>query len=331
MKKRLLALALCLVLATSLLPITAAATTYYELDSLTIMASGVEKGSDGCYRVNVTSAKGTYNGAPIDLTPYASGNNYYLYTKEFDQYGNPPDSTSQLKTPPEEGSNYYTCYNGNININNENGYVLVQSNKVEFIIPGYQVEPLVSIDRHDGSRITFRLTKIKHTWQFTQTENSLTATCESCNIDPVSVTLKADSVTLPESPFNARLEGKEQFETATGAAISKIRYDYKGSDGVWQKGVDPVSANAKAGEYQAFVQISNLPRPVESDGVVAMAENPDGTYTADLFVKYTAVDPAVTAQTGDNRPIELMMGSVVLFSALAAAAFVLDSKRKYSR
>ena len=48
-------------------------------------------------------------------------------------------------------------------------------------------------------------------------------------------------------------------------------------------------------------------------------------------MKYTAVDPAVTAQTGDNRPIELMLVSVLVFSALAAAAFILDSKRKYKQ
>ena len=50
-----------------------------------------------------------------------------------------------------------------------------------------------------------------------------------------------------------------------------------------------------------------------------------------LYVKYTAVDPAVTAQTGDNRPIEIMVASVVVFSALAAAAFILDHKRKYKQ
>ena len=50
-----------------------------------------------------------------------------------------------------------------------------------------------------------------------------------------------------------------------------------------------------------------------------------------LYVKYTAVDPKVTAQTGDNRPIEIMMAGVVIFSALAAAAFILDRKRKYQQ
>ena len=57
----------------------------------------------------------------------------------------------------------------------------------------------------------------------------------------------------------------------------------------------------------------------------------DNTGCADLYVQYTAADPAITAQTGDNRPIELMMASVLAFSALAAAAFILDSKRKYKQ
>ena len=48
-------------------------------------------------------------------------------------------------------------------------------------------------------------------------------------------------------------------------------------------------------------------------------------------MKHTAADPKVTAQTGDDRPIELMMASVLVFSALAAGAFSLDSKRKYKQ
>ena len=67
MKKRLLALALCFVLAVSVLPITAAADTYY-LTSVTIKASGVKQLSDGKYYVIVTSAIGTYDGGEIDIT-----------------------------------------------------------------------------------------------------------------------------------------------------------------------------------------------------------------------------------------------------------------------
>ena len=44
-------------------------------------------------------------------------------------------------------------------------------------------------------------------------------------------------------------------------------------------------------------------------------------------MKYTAAHPKVTARAGDNRPIERMMVSVLVFSAIAAA-FTLDSKRK---
>lgn len=169
-----------------------------------------------------------------------------------------------------------------------------------------------------------------HTWQFKASGNTLTGTCGSCKKE-VSVTLKADSVTLPNSPFNARLEGLEQFKKEVpSAVIGDFVYKYKGSGDSEYRVVTPTAANAKAGEYQVGVRISGLPNkeygPVEmslDDEVI-----PDGAGYADLYVKYTAVDPAVTAQTGDNRPIELMMASVLVFSALAAAAFIADSKRR---
>ena len=322
MKKRLLALVLCLVMVSSLLPITAAAESYY-VNSVTITADGVKKSEDGKYWVNINdwevngvndSGESDFNGT-IGGSPLCTDATFSL--------------SSYLTDPPMENTVYYV----NFVIKNQNISFSDGSNfSATLTVPGYKIEELSAPFFTNGKfNLYFKLTKTEHTWQFKQAGNTLTGKCGSCNIDPVTLTLSASSVTLPESPFNARLEGREQFETATGAAISRIRYDYKGSDGVWHKGVDPVAANAKAGEYQAFVQISNLPRPVESDGVVAMAENPDGTYTADLFVHYTAADPAVTAQTGDNRPIELMMASVAVFSALAAAAFLLDNKRKYSR
>lgn len=326
MKKRLLALALCLVMMTSLLPLTAAAETYYHVNSVEIEANGVYQGTDGLYHLNITDWKIVCDEGTIDINDENTVTRSDFSTVDCQK----PDN------PSEEGAQYLAVCNVGF-LGREYGLFSWKPNEIPSCtlrIPGYasvfeESEPLRP--GHNVILPGFILTKEhEHDWRFTQTDSTLTATCQksTCPIKTVGVNLAADSVTLPNSPFNARLEGQSQFETATGAAISKIRYDYKGSDGVWHKGVDPVSANAKAGEYQAFVQISNLPRPVESDGVVAMAENPDGTYTADLFVKYTAVDPAITAQTGDNRPIELMMGSVVLFSALAAAAFVADSKRR---
>ena len=328
MKKRLLALALCLVMMTSLLPLTAAAHQLptYHINSVEIEADGVYL-DGGWYHLNITDWKIVCDEGIIDKTsPFV-----VVYSEL---------TTDDWKTPtnfPEEGVPYIagitfgTLNNSEIITNlrfNENPSFKLRFPGFESVLFNY------SKDMAQVVTVLFHLTKEhEHDWRFTQTDSTLTGTCQksTCPIKTVDVNLAADSVTLPTSPFNARLEGKEEFEQATGAAISKIRYDYKGSDGVWHKGVDPVSANAKAGEYQAFVQISNLPRPVESDGVVAMAENPDGIYTADLYVKYTAADPAVTAQTGDNRPIELMMVSVLVFSALAAAAFILDNKRKYSR
>ena len=326
MKKRLLALTLCLVMMTSLLPLTAAAEwPVYHVNSVEIEANGVYQGTDGLYHLNITDWKIVCDEGTIDINDENTVTRSDFSTVDYQK----PDN------PSEEGAQYLAVCNVGF-LGREYGLFSWKPNEIPSCtlrIPGYESVYGETGMSNDNNVVAispgFILTKKHdHDWQFTQTDSTLTASCWKGDIGPLNLTLKADSVTLPNSPFNARLEGQSQFETATGAAISKIRYDYKGSDGVWHKGVDPVSANAKAGEYQAFVQISNLPRPVESDGVVAMAENPDGTYTADLFVKYTAVDPAITAQTGDNRPIELMMGSVVLFSALAAAAFVADSKRR---
>ena len=208
----------------------------------------------------------------------------------------------------------------------------LNASNCSLVIPGYTVSFVSSNGDFGDDRIkmdfVFQVTK-NHNWRFTVSKNNdtLTAQCqnEGCTTPPLSVTLKADSVTLPTSPFNAQLAGEKEFQAAfPNAAISQIRYDYKGSDGVWQRDIDPIAANAKAGEYQAFVEITNLPGTV-------VDESGNPLNQAYLYVKYTAADPKVTAQTGDNRPIEIMMGSVLVFSALAAAAFVVDSKRKYSR
>ena len=171
------------------------------------------------------------------------------------------------------------------------------------------------------------VTILNHDWQLTKTENSLTATCRNreqykCSVGEVSLTLDAHSVTLPDSPFNARLEGKEQFKKEVpNAVIGDLVYKYKGPNG-WSV-VEPTAANAKAGEYQVGVQIT-IPSNNPGDNVSGQSQG----QVYDLYVKYTAADPAVTAQTGDSRPIELMLAGALAFSVLAAAAFVLDNKRR---
>lgn len=308
MKKRLLTLALCLVMMTSLLPVTAAAFS----DTL-VTIDGIDIGKTYCGDTYFTVV-------PADKVSSAQKQTVF-----WNHQGSPAD-THELKA---DSYGRYKLEAGlgvirvGVKFFLEN---MVRESSFEVTINAGHTD-----ENHDN--ICDVCDKSVHTWQFTKTDSTLTAQCQNqeCGKE-VSVSLKADSVTLPDSPFNAQLAGLEQFRTAfPNAAISKIRYDYKGSDGVWQRNIDPIAANAKAGTYQAFVEISNLPGYVVSDGVVAMAENPDGTYTADLYVQYTAVDPAVTAQTGDNRPIELMLVCALAFSALAAAAFILDHKRKYSR
>ena len=291
MKKRLLALILCLVMMTSLLPVTAFALTDNDI-------IGIK--DQGRYCVD------TY----FTLAPSVASSVYKVMNEDSGVEIS-PDINGRYSLPRDPGSY------GILFLYDDNGITTRDLN--------------VNILNHD--------------WQFTKTENSLTATCRNpeqyknsggckCPIGEVSLALDAHSVTLPTSPFNARLEGLEQFKAAIpNAVIGEFVYKYKGPGDSEYRIVEPTAANAKAGEYQVGVRIENLPGPVESDGPVAMAfeENPDNTGYADLFVHYTAADPAVTAQTGDNRPIELMMASVLVFSALAAAAFILDNKRKYSR
>ena len=169
-----------------------------------------------------------------------------------------------------------------------------------------------------------------HIWRYTRTENSLTAECgnSGCTIGKVGVTLTASSVTLPNSPFNAQLTFEGDFKEAF--RCSDIEYQYEDPTTGWDY-VDPNTFTPKPGNYQAGVLISGLP----GNGEIAARSLDSNNYANQgseyLYVKYTAADPAITAQTGDDRPIELMMAGVLVFSALAAAAFLLDHKRKYSR
>ena len=169
-----------------------------------------------------------------------------------------------------------------------------------------------------------------HIWRYTTTENSLTAECgnSGCTIGKVGVTLTASSVTLPNSPFNAQVTFEGDFKEAF--RCSDIEYQYEDPTTGWDY-VDPNTFTPKPGNYQAGVLISGLP----GNGEIA-ARSLDSNTGANqgseyLYVKYTAADPAITAQTGDDRPIELMMAGVLVFSTLAAAAFILDSKRKYKQ
>ena len=326
MKKRLLALALCLVLAVSLLPITATA------DDTRVFKSWVMKGEvqkfpeEPLYYVSIDNLTFSYN----DITIANTEGGFFSEPITTDL-----DGTQPINTPPEEGNTYYVNYFWMFTSENFHAQ-WADSFSANLEVPGYETKcirknisgsfqaPILSFD--------FSLTKKHdHDWQLTPTDSSLTFTCGNpgCTIGTVGVAITAHSVTLPESPFNATVEVSENFKEAfPGAEISDVLYQYNDS-GSWSE-VDPKTFTPKPGEYQAGVCVSGL--PTGGDAAARALSTGDGANqgagTVFLFVKYTAVDPAVTAQTGDSRPIELMMAGVAVFSVLAAAAFILDNKRR---
>lgn len=163
-------------------------------------------------------------------------------------------------------------------------------------------------------------------------EASTTIYCSDPDCDSpvqVDVSLTASDVTLPGNVFDAKLTAETTKNPAVallstraaslplpglpeGLEISEPVYKYSATG----SGYDPIDLagfTPKAGYYQASVQILDVNNNVA---------------VADLAVKYTVSDPAVTAATGDNRPIELMILGMAFFCAMAAGAFVLDGRRK---
>lgn len=162
-----------------------------------------------------------------------------------------------------------------------------------------------------------------HSWQITgDNTDTLTATCVgqgTCTAGgPVSVSISASGVTLPASPFGASVSNAQQFEAVTGLRVHPL--DTLGRPGYKYKAVgatsfaDPDMNSPKAGTYQASIYVE------------------DANYTPhSAFVQYQAIDPVQTAATGDDRPIEMMLLGLLVCSAMAAAAFYIDSKREVSR
>ena len=326
MKKRLLALALCLVLMTSLLPVTA----FADQD---ILVDGVENGKKYCGDTYFTISVPGGGLEHVKWEPDPDeGYPSYLIADSLGRYKLAAGSGAGSILCQVSGTFYTVCGltiysqhvwsewtpngNGTHSRSCENG--CVEPPQTEFCA-----------DNNADCKCDDCGASI-HFWQYTRTENSLTAECgnSGCTIGKVGVTITASSVTLPNSPFNARLTFEGDFKEAF--RCSDIEYQYEDPTTGWDY-VDPNTFTPKPGNYQAGVLISGLP----GNGEIA-ARSPDSNTGANqgreyLYVKYTAADPAITAQTGDDRPIELMMAGVLVFSALAAAAFLLDHKRKYSR
>ena len=338
MKKRLLALALCLVLMTSLLPLTAAAD-----DSYTPSFVGLEYGKTYCgaVRFSVSVAPGgtlkvyytPQSGAYVPISevngtytlPAGMGSVTVIAAYRL-EIGGGVDLANGLRvtvnkghawgawTPNGDGTHSRSCKNG----------------------CGTTPQTASCADTSPADCKCDDCGASMHIWRYTRTENSLTAECgnSGCTIGKVGVTLTASSVTLPTSPFNAQviLNGitEEEIKKEFRYEISPIRYKFKAPGDSAFTDITPADG-AREGTYQAAVTLS----PIEvaaryarnDDGTTqGLVTEPDGSIT--LYTQYTAVNPETTAQTGDNRPIELMMASAAVFSALAAAAFILDSKRR---
>lgn len=336
MKKRLLALALCLVLMTSLLPITAAAEEY-DFGSVFV---GLENGGVYCEDVQFELHLENY---PAELSGFVA-------------FKISPDAGSGGMVMTSDGDGKYTLH---VSAGIEHPHIMIMRNDGQemdvlsiTLKNGHNWRAWTSngdgthsrtcgngcVDSPQKDYCADNNADCKcdycgasmHIWRYTRTENSLTAECgnSGCTIGKVGVTLTASSVTLPNSPFNARLTFEGDFKEAF--RCSEIEYQYEDPTTGWDY-VDPNTFTPKPGNYQAGVLISGLP----GNGEIAARSLDSNNYANQgseyLYVKYTAADPAITAQTGDDRPIELMMVGVLVFSALASAAFLLDHKRKYSR
>ena len=180
MKKRLLALALCLVMITSLLPLTASAECIY----LRISSSGFEKGVGGGYVMKAPKLEGYYEPQNMTLSTYLPIIFQGLYHDK--------ELTSPVTDAPFDGGVYYlNCIIGNRNSESFSGILgALKATNCSLVIPGFEAL-YVTIESVSGGysdplnpensnfyRVVFQVTH-DHDWQFTTTENSVTATCGS--------------------------------------------------------------------------------------------------------------------------------------------------------
>lgn len=136
-----------------------------------------------------------------------------------------------------------------------------------------------------------------HNWQVNQENAKGTATC-SCG---AKVTLSAASATTAKTVGECvTLDKTDDVSLAYTVDIKKL-----GEAGTEAQIVD---ASCKdEGNYQAWLKLDD---------------------THGLYANFTLTNPTTTAATGDNRPIELLVFGFAAMSAMAAAAFTVDRKRR---
>lgn len=142
---------------------------------------------------------------------------------------------------------------------------------------------------------------------------TIRCTASGCDLsDPLTVSLTASDVTLPGDVFTAKITTENAVTKTTFPLTVSETPGYKYSpDGSGFTEIEASSFTPKQGIYQASILVKDGDTEVEN-----------------LYVTYTVSDPAVTAATGDNRPIELMLVGLAAFTTMAAVAFILDSRRR---
>ena len=309
-KRRLLALALSLVLMTSLLPITAAAITVEEMLST---VNGITPNGTYCGDTYFTVSDLEAEGWSVEKVWWEfEGGRTDLFKDDLGRY--------KLAAGSGAGKIYISFFNYNtavqaafnigLTINQDHDWSAWTSNGdgthsricSNGCVDSPQTEYCADTSPADCKCDDCGASM--HTWSYevSKAGDSLTATCTpNCPIGEVSVKLNAHSVTLPESPFNAKLTFQGDFKEVFHC--SDIEYQYEDPTTGWDY-VDPNTFTPKPGNYQAGVLVSGLPG---NGGAAAMAAGNEDSAGQNasvyLFVKYTAADPTVTAQTGDNRPI----------------------------
>ena len=155
-----------------------------------------------------------------------------------------------------------------------------------------------------------------HVWHAETTGNGTleakaTIKCTGCDA-AMDVSLTAANVTLPGDVFCAQISPAPNARAASPLSVSATPgYKYSADGSNFEDINNPQTFTPKPGIYQASIVVSEGNAQVEN-----------------LYVKYTVSDPAVTAATGDNRPIALMLVGLTAFATMAAVAFLLDSRRR---
>ena len=259
----------------------------------------------------VLTPKGLYTGALSDSSYYFTT----IISKIADKYGISP---SQVQVYELTRDGKHIAYGG-IAARSSDLTIFIGDNYDHSGGCGYLLtneqftDSIETVIQQDAATISGSTPAHTHSWNVVTTGNGTQeakteVNCTGCDVR-FAVALKTADITLPgdyAAPVKCSWD-----DLPAGITVSQepgFKYSATGSD---YEAVPSGETAAKQGHYQASILVMNGN---------AVLEN--------LYVNYTAIDPKATAATGDNRPMELIIASLGALSAMACAAFLVDSKRK---